>query len=90
VREGCFVPLCPLPSTFFSHPPYFFVALLFYVYFIVINLKFFIMTTLIIIVVTILLTKYGMFNTKQMADDVKLFSNELKSIRHGKDDKDKS
>jgi len=48
------------------------------------------MNTLIIIIVTILLTKYGMFNTKQMTDDVKLFTNELKSIRHGKDDKDKS
>ena len=48
------------------------------------------MNTLIIIIVTVLLTKYGMFNTKQMTDDVKLFTNELKSIRHGKDDKDKS
>ena len=44
------------------------------------------MTTLIIIVVTILLTKYGMFNTKQMADDVRLFSDELKSIRKRKGD----
>ena len=79
MREGCFVPLCPLPSTFFLHPPYFLVTLLFYAYYIVINLKFFIMTTLIIIVVTILLTKYGMFDAKRMSDDIKIIKDNFKS-----------